>query len=336
MWRALVLSLVAAAPVHCTCAGNDPGPGGAPPADAGTTLSDGATPDAALSGGLQPGSLQVSWMHGSAACNQNSDPELQVHKYNETTYILRQNKCRTFEAPFVYLLLGAERALLHDTGATNTSTLQGKVQALASGRSLLVTHTHAHGDHVASDGQFAGQPQTTVVGTSRAAVQSAFGIASWPTDLGQVDLGGRVLDVIALPGHEDSHVALYDRQTGLLLTGDSLYPGLLFIRNWAQYRASIARLAQFVAAHPVSHVLGAHIEMTRTETVHYPYGTTYQPAEHVLQLAPAHVAELDLALVQLGATPPSASQVSQCMNAPRPLDAACRQIVHADFVISPQ
>ncbi len=33
------------------------------------------------------------------------------------------------------------------------------------GYELVVAHTHAHGDHVAGDGQFAGRPLTTVVGT---------------------------------------------------------------------------------------------------------------------------------------------------------------------------
>ena len=40
------------------------------------------------------------------ARNQNTDPEVQVHAYNATTYIIRQNKCRTFEAPFIYVLIG--------------------------------------------------------------------------------------------------------------------------------------------------------------------------------------------------------------------------------------
>jgi hydroxyacylglutathione hydrolase len=140
----------------------------------------------------------------------------------------------------------------------------------------------------------------------------------WPTSQGTIDLGDRVLDVLAIPGHEAQHIAIYDRKTGLLFTGDSLYPGLLFINDWATYRTSIHRLAQFVASHPVSYVLGAHIEMTSTPKQVYPYGTTYQPAEHVLQLTAAHVAELDTALTQLGATPPAQS------------------VAHNDFVIDPQ
>jgi len=267
-------------------------------------------PDAA--GGLVPGSLDVAWMHGSANCNTNTDPEVQVHAYNATTYIIRQNKCDTFEAPFIYVLIGTTSALMLDTGDTGSTSLRAAVLP------LLVAHTHAHGDHVAGDSTFTGQPNVTVVPRTISAIQSTFHIATWPTSQGSYDLGGRVLEVLAIPGHETQHIAIYDRQTGILLTGDTLYPGLLFINDWSTYRTSVARLADFAATRPIAHVLGAHIEMTSTPGVNYPYGTTYQPAEHVLQLDAAHLAELDAALTALGPNPPA------------------QPVVHDDFIIDPQ
>jgi glyoxylase-like metal-dependent hydrolase (beta-lactamase superfamily II) len=305
------------------CVGAAPdGPGGTPDGPGGTPdgrPDGGPQPDGNPGGGLVPGSLQVAWMHGSANCNQNADPELQVHAYNSTTYILRQNKCRTFEAPFVYVLLGQTGALVLDSGATNTTTLRERVKTLVGARAVTVAHSHAHGDHVAGDATFSGQAGFTVVGRSQAAVQAAFNITTWPTTPGTLDLGGgRVLDVLGVPGHEATHIVVYDRQTGLLLTGDTLYPGFLFINDWATYRTSIRRLAQFVAAHQISHVLGAHIEMSSTPKVGYPYGTTYQPAEHVLQLTAAHVTQLDAALTALGATPPA------------------QRVAYDDFIVDPQ
>jgi hydroxyacylglutathione hydrolase len=280
---------------------------------------DGGTPEAPdASLGLAPGSLEVTWMSGAANCAQSTDPELQLHAYNTTTFILRQDKCRTFEAPFVYLLLGADTALLLDTGATASAGLRESIVPLVGARALLVAHSHAHGDHVASDARFAGQAATTVVGASLGAVQAAFGIDPWPLAAAELDLGERVLDVLAIPGHEQAHIALYDRETGLLFTGDTLYPGLLFINDWTTYRASLRRLAQFVVAHPIAHVLGAHIEMTSTPGIYYPYGTIHQPEEHVLELSAAHVLELDAALEELGPVPPQ------------------EPVAHADFVIAPQ
>lgn len=312
-----------------TTSGSDPqGAAGAPAprADASTPDSspstgaprglDAGAPDASIGGAGDP--LAVSWIHGAPSCATSTDPELQVHAYDPDTFIIRQDKCRTFEAPFVYLLLGTDTALLLDTGATANATLRDTVVGLVGSRQLLVAHSHAHGDHVASDARFAGQPSTTVIGTSANAVAAAFGIDPWPSAEAVLDLGGRVLDVLAIPGHEQAHIALYDRETELLFTGDSLYPGLLFINDWTEYRASMRRLAEFVALHTVTHVLGAHVEMTTTPGVSYPYGTVYQPDEHVLQLSAAHVLELDASLTELGPNPPPAP------------------VAHDDFVITPQ
>lgn len=311
---ALALYLVVA------CTGGVPAPGGVDgrvdPTGDGPGPGPG-DPDAAA-GGLVPGTLDVAWMHGSANCGTNTDPEVQVHAYNATTYILRQNKCDTFEAPFIYLLIGTSSALLLDTGDTGSTSLRAAVLPLLGGKPLLVAHSHAHGDHTAGDATFAGQPGVTVVAHSISAIQSTFHISTWPTAMGSYDLGDRALDVLAIPGHEAQHIAIYDRQTGLLLTGDTLYAGLLFINDWTTYRTSVARLADFAASRPIAHVLGAHIEMTSTPGVNYPYGTTYQPAEHVLQLTAAHLAELDAALTALGPTPPG------------------QPAVHDDFIIDPQ
>ncbi len=283
------------------CAGNTlPPPAGddtPPPGDGPTTQPDGS--------GLEPGSLAVAWMHGSANCGSNADPEVQVHQYNATTYIIRQNKCDTFEAPFVYVLLGSDKALLFDSGATSSTALRQAVSGLVGSRALIVAHTHAHGDHVAGDGTFSGQPNTTVIAKTQSAIQTAFDITTWPTDPGQIDLGGRAIDALAIPGHEAQHIALYDRNTGLLLTGDTLYPGFLFISNWSQYHDSVIRLADFAATRPIAHVLGAHVEMTSTAGQAYPYGTTFQPAEHVLQLTAAHLEELRAVVVQLGPNTPA-------------------------------
>lgn len=275
---------------------------------------DGSTLDTP-GGGLVPGSLTVVWMHGSQNCAQNTDPELQEHAYNATTIIFRQNKCRTFEAPFIYLLIGETSALLIDSGATNTATLRNAVRARIGAKPLLVAHTHAHGDHTAGDPQFTGQANTMVVGTAITAVRAAFGTTA--TTGATKDLGNRVLDIFEIPGHQAAHIAIYDRNTGLLFTGDTLYPGLLFVQDWTQFRASAGKLAQWVQSHPIAHVLGAHIEMTSTPKQNYPYMTTYQPNEHVLQLGATHVMMLDAATQQLGPTAPTA---------PVPYD---------DFVIDP-
>ncbi len=56
----------------------------------------------------------------------------------------------------------------------------------------------------------------------------------------------------------------------------------------------------FTGPRGVSHILGAHIENTRTPYLDYPEGTKFQPEEHVLELGRAHLLELQDALRQMG------------------------------------
>jgi hydroxyacylglutathione hydrolase len=262
-----------------------------------------------------PGSLDVRWIHGAEDPAKGSDPPIQVHRYEPATYILRQSKAVHFEAPFLYLLVGTKRALLLDTGATKSEKkfpLRDAVEkALAealgkrprSSIDLVVAHSHAHGDHVAGDGQFKDQPSTTLVGTSPQAVAAFFRIERWPDQAVRYDLGDRVLDLVPIPGHEAASIAVFDERTGLLLTGDTLYPGRLYVADWPAFRASVGRLAAFARTRHVSHVLGAHVEMKTTPGADYPMGARFQPDEHVLQLAPAHLEELHAAVEKMGDHP---------------------------------
>ncbi|MFE1880288.1 MBL fold metallo-hydrolase [Streptomyces diastatochromogenes] len=257
--------------------------------------------------------LDVRWIHGSPSAKHDTDPDIQVHAYDEHTFILRQNMAVHYEAPFLFLLCGNERAVLIDTGATGSAEffpLRRVVDGLLAdwlaghprdGYELLVLHTHGHGDHIAGDGQFADRPGTTVVGADRATAWRYFGFAADPDAVAQVDLGGRVLECLATPGHHKAAVTYYDAATGLLLTGDSVYPGRLYIEDVPAFTRSIDRLIEFADRRPVTHVLGCHIEMTTEPGVDYPVRTTYQPDEPPLQLTPAHLRRIRDALTELGA-----------------------------------
>ena len=65
-----------------------------------------------------PGNMRFAWIHGSKSAKANEDVRIQVHRYNEHTYMLRQNPAVHWEAPFMYLLFGNKEALLIDAGAT--------------------------------------------------------------------------------------------------------------------------------------------------------------------------------------------------------------------------
>lgn len=230
-----------------------------------------------------------------------------VHAYTPTFLILRQSGCTHFEKPFLYLILGSREAMLIDTGAGGADAAPMVADVLrrhgeSAGRPqlpLLLVHSHGHDDHVAGDAPFRKDPTVRMVEGTRTAVSSFFDLTRWPDGVAQYDLGDRVLDVFAIPGHEPASIAIYDRRTGVLMTGDVLYPGRLYVRDDAAFRASIDRLVSFTAANEVTHILGCHIENTSTPYVDYPEGTTFQPDEHVLELGRAHLLELQAALREM-------------------------------------
>jgi hydroxyacylglutathione hydrolase len=61
-------------------------------------------------------------------------------------------------------------------------------------------HSHSHADHLAGDSQFQAMEGVTMAPLSVAGTQAFFGIRNWPGDIGQIDLGDRVIDVIPIPG----------------------------------------------------------------------------------------------------------------------------------------
>lgn len=251
------------------------------------------------------------WIHGvdsfgagpfGAGVAAASEPPLQAQRFSDNTWVLRQSKTVDYEGPFLYLLFGDRRAFLLDTGATADAAafpLRAAIDELVANwvashpcddYELIVGHSHEHGDHIAGDGQFAGRPHTVVVGTDAASVRSFYGFDDALANAVTLDLGGRTLELLRIPGHDATSVAIFDGSTGWLLTGDTVYPGRLYVQDPPAFVASIARLAEFARARPVTAVMGCHIEMTATPGVDYPQGTAWQPNEAGIAMT---VAQLD-------------------------------------------
>jgi glyoxylase-like metal-dependent hydrolase (beta-lactamase superfamily II) len=271
------------------------------------------------------GNLNVTWVHGSTDCAHTTDPQIQVHRFDADTFILRQSKCSepgtpgspgpSFEAPFLYLLFGDPKCLLLVSGASRSPAafpIAKTIDALrtsyaaATGKPpvpLVVAHSKATATTSLWDAQLQTLPDKSVVPLGVAGVTTFFGIAHWPWDAATFDLGGRVLDILPIPGHEDSHIAVYDRRTDSLLTADTLYPGLLVVNDWAAYGRGAARLDAFARANPVEFVLGGHVEMTNRPKAWFGLGALFQPGEHVLQLESRHLREWSSAVAALGAHP---------------------------------
>ena len=79
--------------------------------------------------------MDVKWNEGSKDCIKNPQPPIQVHRYNAGTFILRENLCATYEAPFIYLLIGKTKALLIDTGAVTDAKAMPLAERMSRGLS---------------------------------------------------------------------------------------------------------------------------------------------------------------------------------------------------------
>ena len=137
------------------------------------------------------------WFSGSENCQSDRHKPIEVYQYNLNSYILRQNKCLHYEAPFMYLLFGEQRALLIDTGATTDQKLfplANTIEEIIAEReniisnkkfktSLIVAHSHSHSDHVAADAQFnnLNNVEMVKVNDTQALIQF-FSFKNWPLE----------------------------------------------------------------------------------------------------------------------------------------------------------
>ena len=222
--------------------------------------------------------LEEPWL-SPTSCDLIRAP-IRVEPLDEITFILRESPCLDREAPFLFLLIGTERALLVDTGTQDGVLLAEVVgQKLAkTGMAfvdLTVAHTHSHLDHRSGDETFA-NAGATVVGTTVEEVQKFWNLEAWPEGVASIDLGDRLIEVLPIPGHNDNSIALFDHRTRALLSGDSLIRGTINITDLGAFRQSVARLSHFVDSVNPSVILGGHLERDNLP----------------LGLAPATVAEL--------------------------------------------
>jgi glyoxylase-like metal-dependent hydrolase (beta-lactamase superfamily II) len=259
-------------------------------------------PSTAMAAGASAPLFKEKWIDGT----RGAEPVTQVQSLDADTFVIRQSVKTNFEAPFLYLLFGRDKALLIDTGAENgviRPTVDRLVKEWLAAHHresipLVVAHSHSHGDHVAGDATFRDRPDTTVLGHKPADVANFFGITKWPDQIATFDLGSRALSIIPTPGHQAAAIMVYDPKLKILLSGDTLYPGRLYVpvNFMAADRASVDRVAAFAATHPIRAELGAHIEMTTTAGKDYGHEAPTHPDEHVLELPVSAIRELKAGL----------------------------------------
>lgn len=154
-----------------------------------------------------------------------------------------------------FLLAGTEKALLIDTCATLKNARE-----IAEGLTdlpLELCNTHGDPDHIAGNAAF----DRVYLHPAEEENYRAFGGPGVlvPVREGDVlDLGGRELEIIELPGHTPGSIALLDRSRRALISGDPIQNGRIFMfgpaRDLRQYLTSLRalqkRIGEFDAIWP--------------------------------------------------------------------------------------
>jgi glyoxylase-like metal-dependent hydrolase (beta-lactamase superfamily II) len=203
---------------------------------------------------------------------RTADTWFEVYKIRRGVFAIYEP--HQLEEVISYLVIGADRALLFDTGMGISN-----IQAVVAGLTKLpvsVVNSHTHNDHVGDNWRFSddygmdtdftranarGSKEDAqaelapdeICGAlpagfdAKAYATKAFRITHWLHDGDKIDLGGRVLKVIATPGHTPDAIALLDQKNGLLFTGDSFYLGPIYLyrpeTDLDAYVASMQKLA---------------------------------------------------------------------------------------------
>ena len=214
-----------------------------------------------------------------------ADDWFEVYKVAPGTFAIYEP--HQSEETISYLIVGAKRAALFDTGM-GIADLKSVVSKLTT-LPIVVMNSHTHDDHVGDNWQFetvysmdtdfsrndakgsredaqAEVAPGEICGSlpkgfdPKAYVTRPWKITSYIHDGQRIDLGGRTLEVIATPGHTPDSISLIDRANGLLFTGDTYYPSTIWIyrpeTDLKAYGSSIRKLAAI--APEVKLVLGAH------------------------------------------------------------------------------
>lgn len=215
----------------------------------------------------------------------SDDPWFEVYKVAPGVFAIYEP--HQAEEVISYLIIGHKQAVLFDTGM-GISDIH-RVTTRLTPRPVVVLNSHTHDDHVGGNWQFPfiyGMDTEFTRKNAKGSREDAqaeitpdqlcgdlpkgfnpktYATKPWKISLAihdgfKVNLGGRTLEVISVPGHTPDAIALLDRENGLLFTGDTYYPAPIWLfrpeTDLDAYGNSVKRLAAL--APELKLVLGAH------------------------------------------------------------------------------
>ena len=200
----------------------------------------------------------------------------EVYRINPSVFAIYEP--HQYEEVISYLITGSRRALLFDTGL-GIADLHSVVAKLTK-LPVTVLNSHTHFDHIGDNWQFSdvlgvdtAYTRSNAKGATREQLRDVvvperfclhppkgfkpenyaippFKIAQFVHDGETIELGDRTLEVLLTPGHTPDSLCLLDRRHKLLFTGDTFYPGPIFLyvpeTDAKAYSKSVHRLAALV------------------------------------------------------------------------------------------
>ncbi len=178
---------------------------------------------------------------------------------------------------FSYLILGTHRALLFDTGP-GVRDISAVVRTLTS-LPVEVLPSHLHFDHTGNLYRFSDVALPDLPALRRQAEGGMFSldfyqylgfvegferrpfrVGHWLSPGSPIDLGGRELILLNVPGHTPESVVLYDREANRLFAGDFIYPSDIYAylpgANLRDYSASAGKVYDLIGDR--TRIYGAH------------------------------------------------------------------------------
>jgi len=203
------------------------------------------------------------------------DDYFTVELLDANTYAIGET--RYHQQNFNYLIIGEQRAILFDAGP-GVRDIRPVVESLTD-LPLTFMPSHFHYDHIGNEITFshiavvdlpylrARAVDNNLTLTWEEHVGSAEGFAIPTLQVGEwiapgelIDLGGRQLKLLYTPGHTEDSVSLMDTASGMVFSGDFLYPGPLIAFLPNSSLASYLQAADEVlsATDASAQFLGAH------------------------------------------------------------------------------
>jgi glyoxylase-like metal-dependent hydrolase (beta-lactamase superfamily II) len=217
-------------------------------------------------------------------------------EFADRIYRIREPALKPLHGSNAWLVRGAKDALLIDTGI-GVAPLRPVVEALAGGPVVCLL-THSHYDHIGGAHEFGDRrahraeadvladpdPRATQWGGWLTAESFGrpprpdFDFASYRVrpapatrfveDGERIDLGGRVLQILHVPGHSPGLLCLFEQATGALFTSDALYDGRMFFNLEGSDRSAAARGIERLLKLKAGVVHPGHFDSLTSETFH--------------------------------------------------------------------